>query len=290
MKRIIAIWLISICLLGCVSIANEESVNQVVELQTFSSFHFWQSIESAQEKGLQEINNISGGIAPHHLLADAYISHYYQSIKESKNDFSRIILICPNHFHDGNSPIITHNGAIKTPIGVSDFDNMFINELVKSVDFIKCDTNNIIKNEHGITAHVPYIQFAMPDATIVPLVIDATISNLEADQLAEYLIENHTEDTIYICSMDFSHYLLQPETNQMDSESIESIRTFNYNQINQYSDEHLDTPKGLIIFLKVMESLDATNMQVLGHSSASKIMKTNTTENTSYFTIVFDEI
>lgn len=260
-----------------------------VEIPNFSHEHFEKSMERANLISVIGIEGIKGGITPHHLLADGMMGSFYKTLKDSTSEISTVIVIGPDHFQSDGEPVKSFDLAWETPIGVLYPSINKIEELSNSLSFMEIGTEDVFVNEHTITAQVPYIKYAFPKAEIIPIIIDYKLESHELNQLIEQVEKIIDEDTIILCSMDFSHYLIQSISDEKDIESLNAIRNFDYNTIAGFNDDNLDSPNSAILFLKLMESLESKNIYVLESSSATKIMKKDTADNTTYFTILFSE-
>jgi len=275
--------------IGYSSLIKVDTEIKKVEIPNFSHEHFGKSMERANLISVIGIEGIKGGITPHHLLADGMMGSFYKTLRDSTSGIERVIVIGPDHFQSAGEPVKSFNLAWETPLGVLEPDIDKIEELSELLDFMEIGTEDVFTNEHTITAQVPYIKYAFPKAKIVPIIIDYKLESHELNQLIEQVENIIDKNTIILCSMDFSHYLIQSISDEKDIESLNAIRNFDYNTIAGFKDDNLDSPNSAILFLKLMESLEAKNVHVLESSSATKIMKKDTTDNTTYFTILFSE-
>jgi len=113
-----------------------------------------------------------------------------------------------------------------------------------------------------------------------------TLENL--DKLLISLVENiEVEDTLFISSVDFSHYLSLEKANEMDKISIEAISNKDIKKIKTFTNDNLDSPNSITAMLKAMDLIGAKNMKILNNSNSQIILNKKLDETTSYITFMF---
>ncbi len=189
---------------------------------------------------------IKGGIVPHHLMSGHSIAEFFETIK--KDSPSTIVLIGPNHFMRGQSSIITTMLDWKTPYGDIRTDKKITNKLVKD-GVLKVD-EEVIKEEHSVYSLTSFIARSVPKARVVSIIIKEDAKDDELNRLVDSLKEYSPKDTVFVGSIDFSHYQT-PEVAQFhDDLSINVIKSFDYPRINS---TEIDSHKTLYTILKLME-------------------------------------
>jgi len=236
---------------------------------------------------------IYGGIVPHHLLAGDMIASFFQTIAVEKYDV--VVVLAPNHKGIGKKSIHTGAWSWQTPFGILEADSDIVNSLVDSK---LAGTNfELLEEDHSVSALVPYIKYYLPDSKIVPILLHGNLGMYETQRLGQYIygqLENRHKKGIIIASFDFSHYLTLEEANKMDEISIKAIENRDYDMIQLFDNDYMDSPPSVITLLSAMDAAGAKYMKILGHSNSDLIIDAITgtkgpgsSETTSYFTAIF---
>ncbi|HNZ84380.1 MAG TPA: AmmeMemoRadiSam system protein B [Candidatus Woesebacteria bacterium] len=213
----------------------------------------------------------SGAILPHHILAKNLIDDFLNRLTYEPK---KIYIIGPNHFEVGNSKIIT--------------DNNFETKNLQILSSTRVDSD-IVSKEHSVKLFQDILSAKYPQSHIIPLVISSNISVKDVESLVDNIYQNFTDDTLLICSVDFSHYRTFPEAQKFDNKTIGLILNKDYSQITQLNNDYIDSPKSLIIFLKTLDKLNKNKITILNHSNSAIILNDpHLSSTTSYFELAFE--
>lgn len=142
------------------------------------------------------------GLSAHHLLIPDKIAEVFATFATKKS--VTLVLVSPNHFSVGISAAQTTVGTWATPYGDVEVDDVAIDELLSSVSFLRLETL-AFPNEHGIAALTPFVARSLPNAKIVPIILDESLASEDAWALGE-TIARELPDAILIASIDMTHY------------------------------------------------------------------------------------
>ncbi|MBD3311554.1 MAG: AmmeMemoRadiSam system protein B [Candidatus Magasanikbacteria bacterium] len=266
--------------------SNSEPYAETVELD-YNWELFYSAIENGEKTYQEKDKKVYGGIIPHHDLVSDYIAEFFSRLKETENP-KTIIILGPNHIGQGVDDVISGRVDWRTPFGVVENNYTIIDELVAS-GLVSYDNENFIP-EHSIKNTVAFVSYYFPKADIVPLVIlsNKEISDMEklADRLAEY---SGNDEVLVIGSFDFSHYLTPDESVDMDKITWDAIENRAYSQILMFDNTYIDAPAALIVLLKTMDMLGASDLNIIRHSNSGKYLQQNIKNSTSYFTAYFTQ-
>jgi len=226
---------------------------------------------------------VSGVVIPHHLLAGNLIINVLQKIHLTQKD--KIVFITPNHFETGKKPFITSTYNWKTPFGIINPDQKLINNLNYDLNLETNETT--ILGEHAITGTLPYLNYFYSNVNITSIMISAFTKNQTLDVFSKQLFELTDNNTLFILSIDFSHYLNSAEAETSDEVSLKAIQQFDLERINTFDNAYVDSPKALILFLKLMQLRNTKNVEIVDHTNSGILTNNPYSENTSYFTLVF---
>lgn len=226
-----------------------------------------------------------GAILPHHLLASDLIHEVFQNVKNQK--YETVVLIGPDHESIYMGKVFTSLSNWQTPMGILKADEHIIKELLRN-DFLVEDNKKLTK-EHSVSGIVPFVKYYFKDAKIVPLVMTKQTKPKDVDKLVEDLSGLiNIEKTLFISSVDFSHYLDLECSDKMDAISMEAIKNKDINKIMSFTNDNMDSPVSIATMLKMMEKLNAANQYILNHSNSELILKRQMDETTSYITYLFN--
>lgn len=227
---------------------------------------------------------VSGIVIPHHLLAGSMIAEILEQV--SAQAPKTIVLIGPNHFEKGEKLILTSLYGWKTPFGVLQPNMSFYSKLspgkIIGVDEI------VLAKEHTVSGLVTYINYFHPTTTFQPLIISHQISMSDIETFSQLLNSTADTNTLFVLSVDFSHYLNSEQANQRDEVSLKAIKDFDFEKIALFSNEYVDSPKSLLLFLKIMQLRSTKNVEVVQHTNSGILTNDPYVENTSYFTLTFN--
>lgn len=255
----------------------------------FEASDFYRGVK---EKNLFVLDNpIYGGIIPHHLIPSDGLNTYFSQLQ--KQHPKRIILISPNHFLRGNTNFITSPYGYNTPFGTVHVDRDLYEKITDTSNAteqqLDISRNDEAMNfEHGIGNLTSYIRYYLPETTIMPIAVMPTTSPEQIETLVKKIAPLVNQDTIFLASIDFSHYLPAEIAAQKDETTWKLIQERNYNAILQLNNnDYLDTPPSLVAMLKTMEQIGAKNTKKLYHNNSGFIMHDMTMPTTSYFMLSF---
>lgn len=242
---------------------------------------FYTALEQLKLKKYPEVK-IRGAVIPHHLVPAYMIAGLMSEL--AKDPPRHIILVGPNHYEVGGMMVTARSGWL-TPFGSIDVDQDLVKELVDNKVVVD---DMAIANDHSVSGLVPFIKYYLPKAQVTPIILSSRLSLEELDSLIKLLNNYKRDDTVIIASVDFSHYLTSQEAEKKDVETLKVVKEKKYSSLLAMDNDHLDSPKSLVLLMKLMD-LDKTNqLTVMDHNNSGKILNKETSSVTSYFWLVFN--
>lgn len=236
-------------------------------------------------KEFQE-NNILGGVVPHHLVAAPTLAEFFSLLAKSKSVPRTIVLIGPNHYERGKGRVLSGRFDWETPFGKLEADEHLVDLLVANE--LAVIDEETLGGEHAIYAAVLFLKYFLPEAKIVPLVVSGRLSLEESLVLGEKLAELVDEKTIFVGSIDFSHYLSSEDSKRKDQETLQAIRAKDYSQIASFGDDHVDSPPSLLVVLSFLEKRAVNySWEVIRQTDAGSILGRPNAPGTSHFELIF---
>ena len=232
----------------------------------------------------KDVGNVRGCIVPHHLIAKDLIHEVFQNT--SKNKYKTVVLIGPDHESINKGKIFTTLSNWQTPTGILETDGEITKKLLKN-NFVIESTDKLTM-EHSTSSIIPFINYYMKDVKVITLVLTKQVRLEDVEILTNALYENlNMEETLFIASIDFSHYLNLQNAEKMDSISMEAIQNKDIDKIMSFTNDNLDSPISVVAMLKIMDKAGISEKTVLNHSNSELILKKKTEETTSYITYLF---
>lgn len=241
---------------------------------------FYSYTSNFEKEKVRDSKAIKGLILPHHDLAEELFHSSLQRIKENQSP-KLIVIYGPNHHYPDSATITTTKSLSDAPLAYKE-----IELLVRNFPDIVVN-NALVEGEHSITTPLTYLQEYFPGAEIIPLVFSTEFNVKELQVKANYLTANLPADTLYIASVDFAHEVDLEEGLNRNKESIEALSNFDFEDIYNFNDEHLDSPVSIAMFLLTMKNLKAENWETWFSNHSALIKNDPTLQGTSYVVGVF---
>jgi len=228
---------------------------------------------------------LKGAIIPHHLVASDNIANLFKTIQPS--NYKTIVLIGPNHYEKGNSNIVTSRKPWQTPFGTVYPDAGYYSSTVYG-NVIPID-EDVLEHDHAVAGLMPFIAYYTPHVKVIPILLKYKFSIADADKLATTLsgMCHSGECPFFFASVDFSHYLPKEIANQKDEITKNAIESKNYEALSKMGSDYLDSPPSIIVLMKIMEKLSATNMQIFAHTNSADYPNADQKSTTSHFVVGF---
>jgi AmmeMemoRadiSam system protein B/AmmeMemoRadiSam system protein A len=158
-------------------------------------------LKEAENRGY---GNISGLILPHagYMYSGRVAAIGVKQIEG--RTFSRVIILGPSHRYylenNVSVPPFTH---YRTPLGEIPLDTVFMEKLKNSF-FVK-NIREVHENEHSIQIELPFLQVALGEFLLVPIVV-GQLNSYTAGELGKLILSLIDPATLVIVSSDFVHY------------------------------------------------------------------------------------
>lgn len=242
---------------------------------------FEQATANIPSPAAQAPTKIKGLVVPHHLLAAPSIAEAFQTI--ASDEPITVVLLSPNHFHVGHGQITSSLFDWQTPYGTLEANQVLIQQLEQK-QLVTIDEQPFEK-EHGISNLVAFIKQTLPNASIVPIIIKDTLSSKTADTFIQGITTELPNNTLWIASIDFSHYLPKSVADFHDATSLAVLKNLD---VDAAKILEIDSRPGLRIFLQAMKANGAQQFHLFRHSNAADLINDpDLQETTSHFTGAF---
>jgi len=131
----------------------------------------------------------------------------------------RVIILGRSHrYYFEKASVFTGDG-FETPLGVAPVDKKFAEDLAHETGATTPEAHVL---EHAIEVQVPFLQVALEEAPIVPVLFGADPTDWNV-RLGETLAEMLEPDDLVVASTDLSHFLSEAEANALDKATLDRI-------------------------------------------------------------------
>lgn len=228
----------------------------------------------------------TGLIVPHHLLAKDLIADSFAYI--SANQYKDIVLLSPDHFLAGRSEISVTDRDFSTVFGVVATDKSIVYQL-KKLPFVS--EGDFFYREHGLQAQLPFLKYYFPDAKVIAITFQPSVSRAKLDQVVSVLKNTLPPNSLIVQSTDFSHYLTPAQASLKDAETIKTINAENLSAIlGLKQPSNLDSIAALYVQTALQTEFFQAQPTILNHKNSQDYTSETVTSSTSYVTAVYQPI
>jgi AmmeMemoRadiSam system protein B len=177
----------------------------------------------------KEYENIHGLVSPHagYIYSGKTAGYAFNQVR-NKN-YSTVIIISPSHREYFSGISIYPGKGYNTPLGNVDIDQEIADKLCEGSKFIFRGIEGH-REEHAVEVQIPFLQSALIDFKIVPVVMGDQSPSL-VNELAEKISSVYRKDILVIASSDLSHYHSKKIADNLDSIIDRRIMEYDYERL-----------------------------------------------------------
>lgn len=222
----------------------------------------------------ESVKAVSGkpvaGVVNHHFLAADLMARFFRTLRLSRPDIKRLIIISPDHFRAGRGAISMMDRAYSTPDGTVAVASSSVQALFDS-GFATLEDGEMFEREHGIGALVPFIRHEFPAIEIVPIAVRGDIDRQVAMNFSQVMVDIFDDSTFVLVSSDMSHYLSEAQALNNDETTLKAFASLDVKFLSSANDDFVDNGVGLLIMKTVLEKDDKRfSFKLLDHSISSR--------------------
>ena len=259
-------------------------------------FHFsnWSDnprpfLDAIQRSALQSLpalpagQRICGGIVTHHFLASGLMVRFFDGLR-SQTSPETIVLLGPNHFHQGLANISISSLPWKTPFGVLPADTHLVKKIGAAIRLP--EDPEAFSGEHSVGVLIPFLKYYFPRSKVVPILIDVNAQESHLEELRDVLSQVlKNSKTLVLLSMDFSHDSIAAIADARDRTAEQVISAMDARKTH---DLNVDCRKGLRVLLESLRRAGYDGVRFNEHTNSARLTgKPEQPDVTSYFTIYF---
>jgi hypothetical protein len=158
-------------------------------------------------------------VSPHagYVYSGPTAGHAYARVRGKEP--GRVVLLGCSHLYYIDSASVYTSGTFETPLGNFPVDEPFAKDLAAAIGSF---SNEPHEGEHSLEVQLPFLAVSVGVVPIVPVLFGGPAGEWHAsagEQIADMLGEND----LVVASTDLSHYLSEPQANEIDKRSINSV-------------------------------------------------------------------
>ena len=230
-----------------------------------------------------EGEKVCGGIVTHHFLASGLMVRFFAALSQHAAP-ETIVLLAPNHFHQGLAGISVSSLPWKTPFGLYPARKEMVHEISRAVQ--APEDPEAFSGEHSVGVLIPFLKYYFPQSRVVPVLIDVNADKMQLRALRDVLeARAKNPKTLILLSMDFSHDSTIAIADARDQEAQKVVASMDDSKTSAL---HTDCRKGLWVLLEAAKSAGCQRAQILEHSNSAQLLgRPEQPDVTSYFTVLF---
>lgn len=159
-------------------------------------------------------------IAPHagYIYSGGVAADAYALLTSRRGTIKRVVLVGPSHRVYLQGVAISPADVFETPLGDVPVDSSAREQLMSRGDVLCAEAPHAL--EHSLEVHLPFLQLALGEFSLVPLVVGVT----QPQSLSKILEDTwDPESTVLVASSDLSHYLTYNEAQRVDEATNRQI-------------------------------------------------------------------
>jgi hypothetical protein len=160
-----------------------------------------------------------------------------------KAKLDAVVILAFNHQGVGQGVSVYYSGAMGTPLGKKPVSEKIAREFMGSDPRISF-TREVFEGEHSAEVQIPFIQTALPDVPIVPILFSQ--QSLENVEMVEKGLEKiaKANRVLVLASTDLSHYHPYEEANSIDGRIVKQILEGNPRTMARFLNEQYENMRG----------------------------------------------
>lgn len=228
-------------------------------------------LENVPESASQ--GQLTALISPHagYVYSGQTAAYSYKILE--KQTFDTVIVIAPSHRTRFAGVSVYDQGGFKTPLGIMPLDNELISALKAKDSGIRF-IPEAHASEHSLEIQLPFIQYLMPKAGLVPMVMGDQSLQL-CQSLAKTIADTvKGKSVLLVASTDLSHFHTDKEARKLDQIVQDKVKNFDPEGLgNALASGQCEACGGgpVVAVMLAAKLLGASRIRVLKYSNSGEI-------------------
>ena len=167
-------------------------------------------------------------VAPHagYVYSGAVAASAYALVAPRRGHIQRVVLLGPAHRSPLRAVAVSSADAFATPLGLVPVDTAARDDLLVRGLVVEDDAAHA--GEHSLEVHLPFLQVALGEVTILPLAVGAVAAG-EVAALLDHVWGG--PESLVVVSTDLSHYLDSVTATALDRETAAAVTARRYEEL-----------------------------------------------------------
>jgi AmmeMemoRadiSam system protein B/AmmeMemoRadiSam system protein A len=191
-------------------------------------------LDAATTSGAETNRDIVGILAPHagYVYSGPVAGQSYRAVMG--RDYRTIVVMALSHRSLAPKAALLDRPAYNTPLGSLKIDTHLVGELLqKHPDAFEVN-ERVFMSEHSLEVQLPFIQLALPEASIVPIIVavhdDEMIDRIGA---ALFQVFGRRQDVLFALSSDLSHFFPYEKAKELDNKTLSLLEQWKIEEWNK---------------------------------------------------------
>ncbi|MBN2526214.1 MAG: AmmeMemoRadiSam system protein B [Deltaproteobacteria bacterium] len=167
--------------------------------------------------------DLVGVLSPHagYVYSGPVAAYSFSAAAAHASQYSTVVVMALSHRRASRSISILDMDGYETPLGTLAIDRDIIQKMLKDKPELFAPDVAMFENEHSLEVQLPFIQVAVPNVKIVPIVV-ATYDEALLQKAGAYLFDalGAFSDVLFVISSDLSHFFPYDEAKEYDNASL----------------------------------------------------------------------
>jgi len=170
-------------------------------------------------------------IAPHagYIYSGPIAGSAYACLAHGRGSIKRVLLLGPSHFVTFSGLAACSAERFQSPLGSVPVDEAALARVRVLPQVVNLDVAH--QNEHSLEVQLPFLQIALGEFKLVPLLVGDTTAS-EVEEVLNLLWGG--KETCIVVSSDLSHYHEYRTALEIDRDTARAIELLNWQELNSY--------------------------------------------------------
>ncbi|MBN2714744.1 MAG: AmmeMemoRadiSam system protein B [Deltaproteobacteria bacterium] len=227
-----------------------------------------QFINDARDDGADVVaqladRDVVGVLSPHagYVYSGPVAGYAYAALAAHAQQYTSVVVMALSHRRMSRTISLLDRDAYQTPLGALPIDGASVRRLAREYPGIFAADSNMFEQEHSLEVQLPFIQVALPDVKIIPMIVATPDEKLLAEAGAVLFdMFGAFKDVAFVISSDLSHFFPYDVAREYDTLSLSLLEKW---EIDKWLPHASQTRKGMCgvkpvyAFASMFEQFDA---------------------------------
>ncbi|MBW2277878.1 MAG: AmmeMemoRadiSam system protein B, partial [Deltaproteobacteria bacterium] len=180
--------------------------------------------------------------------------------------YRTVVVMALSHRRAADKLALLDRPAYDTPLGSLPIDGRLVRKLLQEHGDLFAADERMFRGEHSLEVQLPFVQVALPDAKLVPIIVAVRDQELMARAgKALFGVFGRREDVLFVISSDLSHHHPYDEAVKLDQQNLELLEQWkldDWKKVAWQSAEGMCGCRPVLTFAHFFEGYEASKREV----------------------------